>query len=163
MYFSFVLYSKVLSERILKMKFAFQLFKNTYKDRCYIVHGIDTYTEMQQYLLCASCIFMLFPQLKIHSHKDIQWALHLGKYGHIFLHFYDFMIRYILHLHFQCYPKCPPTLPSLPFPTPTCWPWSSPVLRHIKFARPRGFSQKWPTRPSSATYAARDTSSGGSG
>ena len=73
------------------MKSAFQLFKNTYKDRCYIVHGIDTYTEMQQYLLCASCIFMLFPQLKIHSHKDIQWALHLGKYGHIFLHFYDFL------------------------------------------------------------------------
>ena len=140
------------------MKFAFQLFKNTYKDRCYIVHGIDRYTEMHQYFLGSSCIFMLFPQLKIHSHKDIQWALHLGKYGHIFFNFYDFMIRYFLHLHFQCYPKSPPTRP----PTPTSWPWRSLVLRHIKFARPRGLSfQWWPTRPSSDTYADRDTSSRG--
>jgi hypothetical protein len=36
-----------------------------------------------------------------------------------------------------------------------------PVLRHIKFVRPMGLSsQWWPTRPSSATYAARDMSSG---
>ena len=44
--------------------------------------------------------------------------------------------------------------PPLPYPTtPTSWPWCSPVLRHIKFKRPRGFSsQWWPTRPSSATY-----------
>ena len=56
-----------------------------------------------------------------------------------------------------------PILPPLPYPpTPTSWPWNSPVLRHIKFAIPRGLSsQWWPTRPSSATYAARDTSSGG--
>jgi hypothetical protein len=37
-------------------------------------------------------------------------------------------------------------------------------LGHIKIARPRGLSsQWWPTRPSSATYADRDTSSGGTG
>jgi hypothetical protein len=76
------------------------------------------------------------------------------------------LIRYFLHLHFKCYPKSSPYPPS-PFPyppTPTSWPWHSPVLRHIKFARPRSLSsQWWRTRPSSDTYAARDTSSGGTG
>jgi hypothetical protein len=61
-------------------------------------------------------------------------------------------------------PKVPHRLPhplSHP-PTPTSWPWHSPVLRHIKFARPMGLSfHWWPTRPSSDTYAARDMSSGG--
>jgi hypothetical protein len=33
----------------------------------------------------------------------------------------------------------PPPLPY-PHPTPTSWPWCSPVLRHIKFARPMGLS-----------------------
>jgi hypothetical protein len=44
-------------------------------------------------------------------------------------------------------PKVPPPLP-LPYPPiPTSWPWHSPVLRHIKFAIPRGLSfQWWPTR-----------------
>jgi hypothetical protein len=56
-----------------------------------------------------------------------------------------------------------PSPPPLPYPpTPTSWPWCSPVLRHIKFARPMGLSfHWWPTRSSSDTYAARDTSSGG--
>ena len=54
-------------------------------------------------------------------------------------------------------PKVPHTLP----PTPTFWPWCSPVLGHIKFASPMGISfQWWPTRPSFDTYAARDKSSG---
>jgi hypothetical protein len=75
-----------------------------------------------------------------------------------------FFIRYFLHLHFKCYPKSslyhPPAL--LPFLlTPISWPWRSPVLRHIKFARPMGLSaQWWLTRPSSDTHAARDKSSG---
>ena len=53
--------------------------------------------------------------------------------------------------------------PRLPYPpTPTSWPWHSPVLRHIKFSWPMGLSfHWWPTRPSSDTYAARDMSSGG--
>jgi hypothetical protein len=47
-----------------------------------------------------------------------------------------------------------------PPPTPTSWPWHSPVLRHIKFARPMGLSfHYWLTRSSSDTYAARVKSS----
>jgi hypothetical protein len=61
--------------------------------------------------------------------------------------------------------KSPIPSPPLPYtPTPTSWPWRSPVLRHIKFARPRGLSFKWwPTRPSSNIYVARDMSSGDTG
>jgi hypothetical protein len=84
-----------------------------------------------------------------------------------FLNFLKFLffIRYFLYLHFKCYPKSPPATPPFPYPpTPTSWPWHSPVLRHINFARPRGLSsQWWLIRPSSATYAARDTSFGGTG
>ena len=75
--------------------------------------------------------------------------------------FKKIFIRYFPHLHFQCYPK------SLPYPPPTSLPshflaWYSPILRHIKFAQPMGLSfHWWPARPSSDTYAARDTSSRG--
>jgi hypothetical protein len=70
-----------------------------------------------------------------------------------------FFIRYFLHLHFKSPIPSPPPLPYPP--TPTSWPWRSPILRHIKFARPRGLSfHWWPTRPSSDPYAARDMSSG---
>jgi hypothetical protein len=73
-------------------------------------------------------------------------------------------LNYFLHLHFQWYPqKSSMTSPPLPYPpTPTSWLWRSPILRHKKFARLMGLSfQWWLTRPSSDTYAARDTSSGG--
>jgi hypothetical protein len=60
-------------------------------------------------------------------------------------------------------PYIPPSLLPYP-PTPTSWPWHSPILGHIKFARPRRHSSHWrPTRPSYATYAARDMSSGVTG
>jgi hypothetical protein len=76
------------------------------------------------------------------------------------LFIYLFIIRYFLYIHFKCYPEISLYPPStlLPYPpTPASWPWLSPVLRHIKFARPRNLSsQWWLTRPSSATYAARD-------
>jgi hypothetical protein len=73
-----------------------------------------------------------------------------------------FFIRYFPHLHFQCYPKSPPSPPPLPYQTtPTFWPWYSPILGHIKFASPVGLSfQWWPIRPSFDTYAARVKSSG---
>ena len=87
---------------------------------------------------------------------------HLGILD-FFLFFFFF--GYFLHLHFKCYPKSslypPPALLSYTL-TPTSWPWLSPVLEHIKFAKPSVLSsQLWPTRPYSATYTARDRSSGG--
>jgi len=49
-------------------------------------------------------------------------------------------IRYFLHLNFKCYPQSPlyppPTMLPNP-PTPDSWPWHSPVLGHMIFARPR--------------------------
>jgi hypothetical protein len=57
---------------------------------------------------------------------------------------FPIFIRYFLHLHFKCYPESPlyPRHPLLPFPpTSTSWPWCSPVLGYIKFARPRVLSE----------------------
>jgi hypothetical protein len=51
-----------------------------------------------------------------------------------------FFIRYFLHLQFKCYPESPLYFTPGLFPnspTPTSWPWHSPVLGHIIFARPR--------------------------
>jgi hypothetical protein len=75
---------------------------------------------------------------------------------------FSIFIRYLAHLHFQCYTKSPSYPPQLPHPpTPPFWPWRSPVLGHIKFACPMGLSfQWWPTRPSFDTYAAKVKSSG---
>jgi hypothetical protein len=58
-----------------------------------------------------------------------------------------------------------PTSALIPYPSNTIsWPWQSSALGNIKFAIPRGLSsQWWPTKPSSATYAARNMSSGGTG
>ena len=61
------------------------------------------------------------------------------------------------------YQKSPIPYPLLPYPPNfNFWLWRSPVLGHIKFASLMGLSfHWWPTRPTSATYAARDTSLGG--
>jgi hypothetical protein len=76
------------------------------------------------------------------------------------LKIYFFILRYLFHLHFQCYPKSL-THPLSHPPTPNSWSWRSPALRYIRSARPMGlFFHWWLTRPSSDTYAARDTSSG---
>jgi hypothetical protein len=56
------------------------------------------------------------------------------------LFFCTFFIRYFLPLHFKCYPQSPlyPPFALLPNPsTPASWPWHSPVLGHMIFARPR--------------------------
>jgi hypothetical protein len=96
----------------------------------------------------------------VDAHVSI-WAVQIYSFFFIL-----FCIKYFLYLHFKCYPESSLYLPPpalLPYPpTPTSWPWHSPVLGHIKFARPRGLSsQLWLIRPSSGTYAARDTSFGG--
>jgi hypothetical protein len=110
--------------------------------------------------------------LKIKSKKKVEYiaqslSTHLwAKINEIATSFFLilFFIRYFLYIHFKCYPESSLYPPStlLPYPlTPSSWPWHSPVLGHIKFAIPRGLSsQWWPTRPSSATYATRDTTSG---
>ena len=44
--------------------------------------------------------------VQIYNHyQNYRWQLHLNPPNLIFL------IRYFFHLHFQCYPKSPPTLP----------------------------------------------------
>ena len=58
---------------------------------------------------------------------------------HSFYVFKAFLLD-IFYLHYKCYPQSPlhppPTLLPNP-PTPASWPWHSPVLGHIIFARPR--------------------------
>jgi hypothetical protein len=59
--------------------------------------------------------------------------------------FLFFFIRYFLYIHFKCYPESSLYPPSalLPYPpTPTSWPWHSPVQGHIKFAIPMGLSSQ---------------------
>jgi hypothetical protein len=58
-----------------------------------------------------------------------------------------FFIRYFLYLHFKCYPlsyfplRKSPILSHLTLlpnpPTPTSWPWHSPILGHRTFTGPR--------------------------
>ena len=59
---------------------------------------------------------------------------------------------------YRKFPMPSPSPCSPTHPLPLLGPGVFPVLGHIKFARPR-----WPARSSSATYAARDMSSGGTG
>ena len=75
--------------------------------------------------------------------------------------FFIFLLGIFLIYISNAIPKVPHTLPQLLHPpTPTFWPWRSPVLGHIKFASPMVLSFQWcSTRPSSDTYAARDMSS----
>jgi hypothetical protein len=65
----------------------------------------------------------------------------------ILLYFFPFLLGIFLIYISHAIPKVPHTLPPLPYPpTPTFWPWHSPVLGHIKFASPMGLSfQWWPT------------------
>ena len=62
-----------------------------------------------------------------------------------FLYLFYF-IGYFIYIHFKCYPEStlyPPSSALFPYPpTPASWPWHSPVLEHIKFAIPRGFSSQ---------------------
>ena len=58
--------------------------------------------------------------------------------------FLTFLLGIFLIYISNAIPKVPHTIPPLPYPpTPTSWPWCSPVLRHIKFARPMGLSFHW--------------------
>jgi hypothetical protein len=105
--------------------------------------------QISIWMICIFCLIYFLPEYD-------NWETTL---------FFNFVLDILFIYISNAIPKVPYTLPPalLPYPpTPTSWPWHSPVLGHIKFARPRGLSsQWWPTRPFSATYAARDMSSGG--
>ena len=82
-----------------------------------------------------------------------------------FLFIFYFLIRYLLYLHFKCYPK------RLPFPRPAPQPTHSCFLT-LAFSSTREYnlhktkslsSQWWPSRPTSAKYAAKDLRSVGTG
>jgi hypothetical protein len=101
----------------------------------------------------------------LHSCPEQPYSIYFSESTVAFVFILFHFIRYFLYLHFKCYPESPlyPPPALLPYPpTHSSWPWRSLELGHIKFARPRGLSsQWWLTRPSSATYATRDTSSRG--
>jgi hypothetical protein len=138
-------------QRIIKMSLRLQAFVYWfYKFNIYVSWVIHEHFFL----------FIVFPLLIIYFYFYLMYILLFFK---SYFPFFNIFIRYFPHLHFQCYPKSP-RIPSHPLPyppTPTFWPWHSPVLGHIKFASPMGLSfQWWPTMPSFDTYAARDKSSG---
>jgi hypothetical protein len=136
----------------------------------YVSICICTHMFLRMFKKCVCVAEDQIPGLTYARHGQYNWAAIFNSQKRIFIffNFYLFIfIRYFLYIHFKCYPESSLYPPSalLPYPpTPASWPWHSPVLGHIKFPIPRGLSsQWWLTRPSSATYAARDMSSGGTG
>jgi hypothetical protein len=119
---------------------------------------------------CAILTVLFFVFSSVYCPPPPGFLFLLGRANPAFL-FTTLSLRFLFYFHifllgiyFNYISNAIPKVPhSLPYPpTPTSWPWRSPVLRHIKFARPMGLSfHWWPTRSSSDTYAARDTSSGG--
>jgi hypothetical protein len=75
-------------------------------------------------------------QIVSHVHSLVSEAKKLN-----FFSFLIFLLGIFLIYISNAIPKVPHTLPPLPYPpTPTFWPWQSPVLGHIKFASPMGLS-----------------------
>jgi hypothetical protein len=94
---------------------------------------------------------------------DRLWVFAMDNWQAVIVFLKNILLGIFLIYNSNAIPIVPHTLPPpLPYPpTPTFWPWCSPVLRHIKFAWPKGLSfHWWPTRPSFDTYADRDKSSG---
>jgi hypothetical protein len=70
-------------------------------------------------------------------------GLQYQRYSPFFL---PIFIRYLLDLHFKCYPESslyPPPPGSPTHPLPLLGSGVFHVLGHIKFARPRGLSSPW--------------------
>jgi hypothetical protein len=59
----------------------------------------------------------------------------------LFFNFLDIFFIYTSNAILDVPYTLPQTLLLYP-PTPTSWPWPSPVLGHIKFPRPRGLSSQ---------------------
>ena len=96
-----------------------------------------------------TCIFLL------------QHSIHFLHF--VYLVFLKIFFRYFLQLHFKCYPKSPlyPP-PTTPLPTHSHFlTLVFPRTGAYKVCKTKGpLFPIWPTRPSFATYAARNTSSG---
>jgi hypothetical protein len=107
--------------------------------------------------------------VSLHSNRILTKTWHDRKVGKYWCQtlFFKFLLNNFFIYISNAIQNVPYTLPPHPAPLPTHSHFLAlvfPVLGYIKLARPRGLSSQWrPTRPSSATYAARDTSSGGTG
>jgi hypothetical protein len=80
-------------------------------------------------------------------HREMEFKMSISLL--IFFIFYFYFLFFLVDIFFICIsnaiPKVPSRLPHalLPYPpTPTSWPRLSPVLGHIKFARPRVLSSQ---------------------
>jgi hypothetical protein len=74
---------------------------------------------------------------------------------------FSIFIRYLAHLHFQCYTKSPPYPPPTPLPTHSPFlALAFPCTGAYKVCKSNGpLFEWWLTRQSFDTYAARDKSS----
>jgi hypothetical protein len=101
-------------------------------------------------LICIMEHTCLHSYTQTHKHTSTQAHTHTHTHTHVHAHAHThrdrdrkskvFFIRYLLYLHFKCYPQSPlyPPLTLLPNPpTSASWPWHSPLLGHMIFARPR--------------------------
>jgi hypothetical protein len=127
-------------------------------------HKFD-YDDFHKTILCFACnvVENCWDDVILKKQKELHEIIYCFGKGYKFSNeLKSFFLKLGIYFNYisNAIPKVPQTLPHPP--TPTSWPWRSPVLRHIKFAQPMGLSfHWWPTRPSSDIYAARDMSSRG--
>jgi hypothetical protein len=97
--------------------------------------------------VCLFFVFVIYVCVYIYIYVYIYVCvcMYMCMYMCIYIYIYTYIYIYCLYSHFKCYPESslypPPTLLPYP-PTPTSWPWCSPELGHIKFARQRGLSSQ---------------------
>ena len=128
---------------------------------CLLLKHIDNFKEgikRQHTPNLYRYICSLLSKLGFYCYQEIPWRQrHTFFFSNFLLGIY---FTYISNAILKVLYTLP--LPSPNHPLPLLGPGVSLVLGHIKFVKPRGLSsQWWSTRPTSATNAARDTSSGG--
>ena len=128
--------------------------------------GIVTkYTQKYVHMcICIYLFFNLFLQPRLYHLPSI-----VTKYMQKYLFIYSFFYQIFSSFTFQMLspflvssPKVPYILPQ---PTHSCFlALAFPYIGAYNLPKTKGLSShRWPTRPSSATYATRDKSSGGTG
>jgi hypothetical protein len=108
---------------------------------CFSRQGFSVYPWLSWNSLCrpswpqtqrSSCLCLPSARIKGLSHHWLARTSFLSSF--FFLLFFKLGIFFIYISN--AIPKVPHTRPPLCYPpTPTSWPWRSPVLRHIKFLR----------------------------